>query len=292
LEAAGADRSRIHALRDVPDPDGKGHVYSVPPSLPQDIPEIERVIRKHNVRLVVIDVLMAYLGDDVNSHRDQAIRRVLSQLAKVAEDTGAVFIMIRHLNKDGGGNAMYRGGGSIGIIGAARAAYLVARHPGDPEQRVLAQVKSNLGAEPPVLAYRLVSCPDYGCARVEWEPEPLHGLTANDFLHTTAGDDNDRTPAQEFIIGYLEDAGGTAPSSEVFTAGAAQGFSKRDLQNARKKLANPKVTTKKVGYGKDGSWVWSLNYPLSAEQPESDCPASLIPADRSSRDTTIEPIDT
>ena len=47
--------------------------------------------------------------------------------------TGACVVVIRHLNKTGGANPLYRGGGSIGIIGAARAAMIVAPDPEDAE---------------------------------------------------------------------------------------------------------------------------------------------------------------
>ena len=55
-------------------------------------------------------------------------------------------MLIRHLNKSGGGHAMYRGGGSIGIIGAARSAFLIARDPDDETgaRRIFAVTKSLL----------------------------------------------------------------------------------------------------------------------------------------------------
>ena len=77
----------------------------------------------------------------MNSHRDQDVRRALAPLAKLAEDTGAAVLIVRHLNKSSGGNPLYRGG-SIGIIGAARSALLVASHPEDESRRVLATLKA------------------------------------------------------------------------------------------------------------------------------------------------------
>ena len=56
---------------------------------------------------------MAFLGEGVNAHRDQDVRRALAPMAKMAERTGAAVLVIRHLNKAPGGNALYRGGGSI-----------------------------------------------------------------------------------------------------------------------------------------------------------------------------------
>jgi len=86
----------------------------------------------------------------------------------MADRAGCCVLLLRHLNKTAGGSPMYRGGGSIGIIGAARAGLLAAPDPDDETRRVLACIKSNLAAAPDALGYRLVDSPDHGCARVEW----------------------------------------------------------------------------------------------------------------------------
>ena len=50
--------------------------------------------------------------------------------------------------KASGAPAMYRGGGSIGIIGAARQAFVVAKNPHDEDSRLLAPTKNNLCKSP------------------------------------------------------------------------------------------------------------------------------------------------
>lgn len=100
---------------------------------------------------------MAYLSGKVDSHRDQDIRSALSPLAALAAEMKVTIFMVRHLNKSGGGNPLYRGGGSISIIGAARSGLLVARDPEDEDRRVLAVTKSNLAKIPFALAYRVVA---------------------------------------------------------------------------------------------------------------------------------------
>jgi RecA-family ATPase len=88
--------------------------------IPYDIPRLERAIKQVGAALVVIDPIMAFLSGDVNSNRDQDVRRALTPLKQMAERTGVAVILVRHLNKMPGGNPLYRGGGSIGIIGAFR----------------------------------------------------------------------------------------------------------------------------------------------------------------------------
>ena len=85
----------------------------------------------------------------------------------MAEETGCAILLVRHLNKTGGAKAVYRGGGSIGIIGACRSAWLIAKHPDEERQRVVAQVKNNLARPQPSLAYEVVA-DDQGRPQVAW----------------------------------------------------------------------------------------------------------------------------
>src|SRR5207244_1306509 len=114
------------------------------PMLPVDVGYIQAAVERMKALLVIIDPLTAYLGSDTNAHKDTDCRRALFPLAKMGADTGAAVVVIRHLNKGSGSNPLYRGGGSIGIIGAARSGLLVARDPDNPDKRVLASTKCNL----------------------------------------------------------------------------------------------------------------------------------------------------
>ncbi len=230
--AAGANLARIHALREVEMTGPDGQPTLVPPSLPRDIPVIAEIIKQNRVKLLVVDVLMAYLSGGVDSHRDQDVRAVLHTLAAMAEATGCCVILVRHLNKMAGGNALYRGGGSIGIIGAARAAYLIARDPDDDDRRIFAPTKMNIAAEPAALAYRLVSADELGCARVEWEDGPVQ-TTAADLLRAQvdAEEKTERDDAVSWLRWYLGQHGGGAPRKDVIAA-AGREHSERTLQRA------------------------------------------------------------
>jgi hypothetical protein len=84
-------------------------------------------------------------------------------------------------------NPVYRGGGSIGIIGAARSALLVGKHPEDETRRVLCRTKGNLAAEPASLAYSIEPYQD--CATVTWHGEVE--VTAADLVSRPKGDTDD-----------------------------------------------------------------------------------------------------
>lgn len=153
LDLAGAVTRNVAAITSVPDAKGNDR----PLVLPDDWHHIEHVVNQHAARLIVLDPLMALLGGTVNSYNDQQVRLALTPGVQLAERTGAALVVIRHLTKADGGKAIYRGGGSIGITGAARSVLLVGKDPQDEteERRIIASVKSNLGARPRSIAYRI-----------------------------------------------------------------------------------------------------------------------------------------
>lgn len=164
LDAMGADVTLVHALEGFVTKDGRERLVV----LPRDLERVADFISRHGVRLVVVDPLMAFLSSDTDAHKDQDVRRCLRPLAQLADRLGVVVLLLRHLNKLSGGPALYRGGSSIGITGAARASLIVGRDP-DLDRSVLAMNKINVGPRPPSLAYRLEG---HGLAcRIVWEGE-------------------------------------------------------------------------------------------------------------------------
>jgi AAA domain len=249
LEAAGADLERIVALTAIVDAHGERM-----PGLPSDLAAIEAAIARVDAALVIIDPLMAYLDATVNSWRDQDVRRALAPLARLAERTGCAIVAIRHLNKSAGSHALYRGGGSIGIIGAARVALLVAQDPDDPERRILATVKNNLAPHPPSLAFRLLGDERHGAARIEWLGESKLGASA---LLAMPADEDERgalDEACEVLRTILAD--GPVPAKEAEREAYAAGLSRATLLRARKVAG---VSAERVGgLGRDGGWQWRL----------------------------------
>jgi hypothetical protein len=157
LLAAGADLGKVACITDV---------GGQPPVLPDHLPQIERVLSQLDARLLVIDPLTAYLAE--NSRSDQATRRALHPLAQMAARRRCTVLYLRHLNKQGATQAIYRGGGSIALIGAARSGLLVAADPDDPRRRVLAHIKHNLAPRQTSLRYALEYVAEFGCCRVCW----------------------------------------------------------------------------------------------------------------------------
>jgi RecA-family ATPase len=149
LRAAAANLDRVFILQGVRSQDGNEDAVT----LPGHLSVVEQAITDVDAALLIVDPLMAYLGADTNAHRDQDVRRALAPLAAMLERTSCAGLLIRHLNKGQAGSALYRGGGSIGIIGAARFGLLVARDPDDDEARILAPTKCNIGPHPQHCAF-------------------------------------------------------------------------------------------------------------------------------------------
>jgi RecA-family ATPase len=246
LDAAGADTTRIHAVQGVPLSDREPDVLRLPTL--GDTAQLRELINATAARLVIIDVLMAYMPVGVDSHRDQDMRQVLARLAALADGTNCTILLLRHLNK-GRGDALYRGGGSIGIVGAARVGMVVATDPDDVDLRVLAPLKNNLSAAPPSLSYRLVPDELYNVARVQWVGESTYSAT--ELL--SERDTNGSMTANE-VKGWLEDylrQEGPCWSRDVKDAGRKEGHSQRGIERAAQEL---RIKIREKGFPRQTFW--------------------------------------
>ncbi len=249
LDAAGADVGRVHLLTDVEYADEEGVIHVRPWSMPVDFDVLEKLVMETEARLVIIDPMNAFLVNAVDSHRDQDVRGALAPLARLAEETGPAVVLIRHLTKAGGANALYRGGGSIGIIGAARSAVLLAKDPTDPSdrRRVMARVKGNLAPEWPSLAYELVPAEEHDCSRVRWLG--VSDQSAARLLQEPQGPDERDELAEmaQLLWDLAVEGGGSIGVSEAMKALRNAGYevSTKTLQRARHRagleVSKPKV---------------------------------------------------
>lgn len=160
LDAANANAARVHVLEAVP----RAGDPNAPPTL-ADVSIVEAIVTEKRIRAIVIDPVMAHLPSGTDAYRDSELRELLTPWAQMAQRTGCAVLAVRHLRKMGGA-AIYRGGGSIGMIGAARSALFVGRDPDDPDACVLAHSKGNLAPSPKSLRYRVVD--HDGVGRIDW----------------------------------------------------------------------------------------------------------------------------
>lgn len=167
LEAAGARIASVFDLSSVRYRNQDGEIDEYPFSIPRDIPILEQEIQRTGAVLVILDPFMAILDAGLKARDDQDVRQALMPLARMAERTNVAVGLVRHLNKGNSDNALLRGAGSMGIIGAARSSMIIAEDPDNAEQRVLAVTKSNLAKRAENLTYNIIE-DAYGRPKVEW----------------------------------------------------------------------------------------------------------------------------
>lgn len=263
LDAAGADLSRVFLfwMRDE-----AGEQYL--PGIPHDIASLMSQVEATDAALVIVDPLMAFLGGDVKSNNDQDVRRALSPFASGLERTGAAGLISRHLNKAAGMASLYRGGGSIGIIGAARFGLLVAKDPDDEsgKRRILAVQKCNIGEEQPSLAYHLEGVAGTDVARVIWEGESPHRAHS---LTDAPGDQGGRSSALEAKIWLGETLSlGPVTAKELQKLARDDGIAWRTIESIKQAMG---VVCERVGFGRGSYWSWRL--PIDARRrPQDDSP--------------------
>jgi hypothetical protein len=228
-------------------------------ALPEDIPGLAKLIEARGIVLVVIDPMMAFLGsgvaaNSVAANSDQHVRRALSRLRRIAEKTHCAVLLIRHLNKASYLPALYRGGGSIGILGACRTAMIVGKVPGDDTAQVLAMNKTNLGPLPPSLRYRVegvgASC------RIVWDGECA--WKAGEIVQVLSEEKIAACTKLAACEEWLKEAlkAGPMASSDLEIQALLQGFSAGTLEQARQRVG---VKCRKKGYD------WEAYLPGSEE---------------------------
>jgi len=153
LMAAGANLDRVYIVASATKPDGTRKTFS----LKTDVDLLETKAKEvADVRLIIIDPISAYMsGTDANGNAE--IREMMEPLSEMANRLHIAVLAVTHLNKGGGGGqtALQLFSGSIGIIAAARAGFVVLEDPESEGRRLLLEVKSNLGPKCKGLAFRM-----------------------------------------------------------------------------------------------------------------------------------------
>lgn len=258
---AGGDPSRFHILRKL--------------VLPDQIDRLEATANSLRARLIVIDPLMAYLGDGVKTNDDHKVRRAMEPLAEMAARLDAAVVAIRHLNKRTGDDALYRGGGSIGFTGLARSVLAVGRDPGDSDRMILAAVKLNVARRPPSLAYRMVADGPYEPAHIAWEGTSER--TAEDLIGRTRDEAAGHSKTADLSAAMrelLKANGGSMPAGEACRALKEDGFNLGSRDNLKRARVQAGVDSFKEGF--DGGWVWTLRTSVRTSDPS--VPSMPVPS--------------
>ncbi len=250
LEAAGADLKRVVILS--PALAASGAVLE----LPKDLVSLEENVSRVRATLVVLDPFSAFLSGDVDSYKDQEIRKIMTMLGAMAERSNCAVVLVRHLGKGDKASALYRGLGSIGAIAAARSAFVVALDPTDATdsgRRVFCASKCNLSRLPPALAFNLTVDAQRPVARIDWCGEPVD-ISADELL---AANDKRQERGTTQVVAWLTDQlkDGPKPSVEIERAAESNRIAKRTLERARFFM---RIRPKKQPGAFNNGWIMAL----------------------------------
>lgn len=258
-------------------------------TIPDDIDELERLVTELEATLVIVDPLVAHLPLEIDSHKDQSVRRALAPLYRLAEACGCAVVALMHLNKALGLAPLARLSGSGAFGNLARSVLLLDHDPDDPDgeegaRRVLAHVKCNVAPLAPSLLYEVEPIllpaeddqPEVDTSRLTLLGESPHNGRA--LLSATSEEERSAIDeARDFLVGELGDQA-RHRADTVVKAALAIGISKTTLHRARKQLG---AETGKQDFG--GGWEWWLpKIPSTSTEPaflhEGSSPPGLEPS--------------
>jgi putative DNA primase/helicase len=257
LMAADADVKRVHLI-------GNDGVDHKPINLfdAEDHDAIAGALAQaKNPQLLIIDPITAFA--DYRLNNGAAARQLLAELTRGAESWGIAVVLICHLTKGGGRNALAMISGSSAIAAAARAIYLATNGEPGSKWHILACVKNNLARTNLALRYCIKPEEVAGgvaTTRIVWHKEPLR-MTADEALAKAKVNSVKPTrPVEELLKGLLAD--GKRAASEVLARGEQSGFTPKQLRTAAKHLG---VQHPNTGGPETKKWFWEL--PAPAKKP-------------------------
>ena len=136
LVAAGADCRNIAFIDE--------DVYS---GLTLDDERIRDAIIEWKPRLVIVDPIQSYIGNDSDLQMAGKARKLMRRIGMWASTYNCAIVLIGHFSKKEGPKDLYRGLGSIDVVAAARSVLQVEKSDEDEDIRIVKQVKNSLNSK-------------------------------------------------------------------------------------------------------------------------------------------------
>lgn len=211
---------------------------------------IEEAFKVCNPKLLIIDPLQAYLGADIDMHRANAVRPVLSRIAILAEKYECAVIFIMHMSKMSQSKALYRGLGSIDIPAVARSVLVLGIHPEDETKRIMCHEKSSLAKHGKSIIFHI----DFDNGGVVFDE--FCDIKANDILNPQLikrGKPRHTLDETMEMLGELLGVEGSAKLKDIQSWQRANGVSEKTLYRAKSELA---LQTLQVGFSNNKETWW------------------------------------
>jgi hypothetical protein len=241
LEALNADMSRVYVVV-CTQPDEAATEGTTYLQLPRQGRDLEALIASHHIRLVILDALAdCFEHPDIN--KTENVAPVLTFLNHLSSKYDMAVIGIHHTNKnllDGAKNAVR---GSKAFTDKARQVVSFIK----TEDAYGFQVtKSNFMEGSPAWRYTLESAPTLTPGKTTGiisTPVPDDGLDVDSEMRKSANLDEDRQSTSGDVIDWLTDylREGPAPFKQIADAARDEGYTSKQLSNARTRADNPRV---------------------------------------------------
>ena len=121
---------------------------------PEHIDEIEAVLDKlPDLKVLILDPVASFVGK-IDPNRDTEVRSVLDPLTAFAARRGIAVVGVMHLRKAEAERIIYKVGGSIGFVGAARSVLLAGVNE-ESGRRSIDAIKHNLSGPSAPIEYEI-----------------------------------------------------------------------------------------------------------------------------------------
>ena len=207
------------------------------------IDRVFRVCSLHGSELIVIDTLEDLQPDNANLNDGASARRILRPLMLRCQESGVAALVLRHEGKAVRRNGVHVGAGSIQLIAALRATFLLVQREDEDHRllpdRQLVPAKVNISC-PRSISLRLENVtrvlPDFDGVPVEQlipvaEFGELGDLTADDIIHGGKADNTSEMGTPEKLLEeWLQD--GPVRKIDLLRSAKEAGFTERTLRRA------------------------------------------------------------
>lgn len=198
-----------------------------------DDERIGKAIDKTNARLLVIDPVQAYVGDDGNLNVASKARRLMQKLSMWASKYNCAVVLVAHLNKRDSAKSLYRTMGSIDFVASARSVLQLSRC--DDGLRKVEQIKCSLAPKGDDCYFRIDED-----GKLEW-------AKAEDKKLEWTSEEKGDIPL--FLVSLLQN--GPVKATEVIELSKEKGYSKRTLDKVKKQMGIK-------SFKRENQWYWQL----------------------------------
>lgn len=219
---------------------------------PAMIDWLDGEIAQRDVRLVILDPIQAFMGGDMETSSQTAVREFMGRLSDIAERRNCAIICVRHFGKGPHEKAMKKGLGSTDFVGIARNQFGLARRNDDVRGFIVFHLKTNFEKGDAMLF-------SMGDADGRKGEQPKIGfdksvkIDADEFFSadtpSRGPEQDERQVAKDYLVEQLDD--GRMEVGPLKRNAEAHAISASTLDRARKELG---IVPQREGK----KWYWAL----------------------------------